>query len=61
MLAGEAVIERAHVGDDVRERREVRQGLHAEVIAVLGETAHARELLLPVDAHSTGAAGGMQA
>ena len=61
MLVGEAVIERAHVDDDIRERREVRQRLDADVIAVLGETADARKLLSPVDSHAAGAAGGMQA
>ena len=61
MLVGEAVVERAHVDDDIRERREVRQRLDADVIAVLGEAADARKLLAPVDAHTAGAAGGVQA
>ena len=61
MLVGEAVVERAHVDDDIRERREVRQRLDADVVAVLGEAADARELLAPVHSHTTGAAGGMQA
>ena len=61
MLVGEAVIERAHVDDDIRERREVRHRLDADVIAVLGETADARKLLSPIHSHTTGAAGGMQA
>ena len=60
-LVGEAVVERAHVDDDVRERREVRERLDADVIAVLGEAADARELLAPVHSHTAGAAGGVQA
>ena len=61
MLVGEAVVERAHVDDDIRERREVRERLDADVVAVLGEAADARKLLAPVDAHAAGAAGGVQA
>jgi hypothetical protein len=47
MLVGEAVIERAHIDDDIRKRREVRQRLDADVIAVLGEIADARKLARP--------------
>ena len=61
MLVGEAVVERAHVDDDIRERREVRERLDADVVAVLGEAADARKLLPPIDAHTAGAAGGVQA
>ena len=60
-LVGEAVVERAHVDDDVRERREVRERLDADVVAVLGEAADARELLAPVHSHAAGAARGVQA
>jgi hypothetical protein len=60
VLVREAVVERAHVDDDVVDRREVRQRLDADVVAVLGETADARKLLAPVHAHAARAARGVQ-
>ena len=61
VLVGEALVERAHVDDDVGARRQVGERLDADLTLVVGERAHAGQLLAAVDAHAAGAARGVHA